>query len=369
MKKDYFEILGVSRSANEEELKKAYRALAMEYHPDRNPGNTEAEERFKEINEAYEVLSSPDKRARYERFGMADGNGSFFDFGFGGNFDTVFNDIFSDFFGGQGQQRTRNTKGDDLRYNLEIEFSEAVFGVEKEIEIPKEERCSTCNGSRMEPGSQPVTCKACGGRGQTRQTHGFFTINRTCEYCNGEGRIIKNPCKACKGRGQVRTKKKLKIKIPPGVDTGSRLKLRGEGMQGYSDTYPGDLYIVLRVRDHDVFQRDGDDILVQLDVTFPILCLGGELTVPTLEGESKIVISPGTQPGKIFRMKGLGVTKSNGYGKGDEIVTLNIVVPDELTEKQRSLLEELAKEFNQDIGVVSNKSFKERFKQFFEWNE
>jgi len=247
VRKDYHQILNVAHEATDEEIKKAYRKLALKYHPDRNPHNKEAEERFKEISEAYEVLSDQEKRFRYERFGGADDSGSIFDSGFRGNFDDIFNDLFSDFFGGQ---RQREKKGEDLRYNLQIEFEEAVFGVEKEIEVPKEERCPACNGSRMEPGYKPSVCKACAGRGQVRHSHGFFTINRTCEYCNGEGFIIKDPCKACRGKGSVKTKKTLKIKVPPGVDTGARLKLRGEGAQGYGATTPGDLYIVLHVKEH-----------------------------------------------------------------------------------------------------------------------
>lgn len=367
MGKDYYEILNVSRNATEDELKKAYRKLALDFHPDRNPGNKNAEERFKEINEAYEVLGNPQKRMRYDRFGSVDDTGSFFDFGFNGNLDNVFNDIFSDFFGGE-RQGQRSRKGEDLLYRLEIEFEEAIFGVEKEVEIPKEEKCPTCKGSRIEPGHQPVTCSHCGGRGQVRQSHGFFTINRTCEYCGGEGYTIKNPCKSCRGRGQVKTKKKIKLKIPAGVDSGARLKLRGEGMQGYADTHPGDLYVVLQVKEHPVFERQGDDIIVLIDVTFPLLCLGGEIMVPTLEGKTKLNIPLGTQPNKVFRLKGLGVTKSNGYGRGDEVIHLNIVIPENLNERQRSLLEELANEFNQDIGVTE-KGFKERFKQFFEWKE
>ena len=364
MARDYYEILGVSRNATDEELKKAYRKLALQYHPDRNPGDKGSEERFKEISEAYAILCDPQKRSRYERFGTGDGGGTVFDFGFGGNFDSVFNDLFSDFFGAP-RQRQRTRKGEDLRYNLEIEFEEAVFGVEKELEIPKEERCAACKGSRVEPGHQPVTCKVCGGRGQVRQSHGFFTINRTCEYCNGEGHTIKDPCKTCRGRGQVRVKKKLKVKIPPGVDTGTRLKVRGEGAQGYNDTHPGDLYVVLNVKEHAVFDREGDDIIVRMDVNFPLLSLGGELSIPTLEGDTKVSVPPGTQPGKMFRMKGLGVTKANGYGKGDELVYLNLVVPTTLTERQKSLIEELSKEFEKDAGV-SGSGFKEKVKQFFD---
>lgn len=364
MRTDYYDILGVSRNVSDEELKRAYRRLALKHHPDRNPGDKEAEEMFKEISQAYAVLSDPQKKARYDSFGATDDAGTVFDFGFGGNFDSVFNDLFSDFFG-TPRQRQRARKGEDLRYNLEIEFEEAVFGVEKELEIPKEERCPSCKGSRIEPGHQPVACKHCGGRGQVRQSHGFFTINRTCEYCNGEGHIIKDPCRTCRGKGQIKTKKHLKVKIPPGVDTGARLKMRGEGAQGYADTHPGDLYVVLNVKEHPVFDREGDDVIVRIDVNFPLLCLGGEINVPTLEGDTKITIPPGTQSGKMFRMKGLGITKSNGYGKGDELVYLDIIIPAMLGEKQKTLIEELAKEFDQDIGF-SNKGFKEKFKQFFE---
>ena len=363
MRKDYHSILNVSREASGEEIKKAYRKLALEFHPDRNPGNKDAEEKFKEISEAYAVLSDTEKRARYERYGSDEG--TLFDFGFqgGGNFDTIFNDLFSDFFG--AQQRQREKRGDDLRYNLDIEFEEAVFGVEKVIDIPKDEKCPICNGTRIEPGHQPVMCKVCGGRGQVRNTHGFFTINRTCDACGGEGYVIKNPCKSCKGRGVVRTQKKLNIKIPPGVDTGARLKLRGEGMRRPGDTIPGDLYIVLNVKEHAVFEREGDNILVQVDVSFPLLSLGGRISIPTIEGETDLDIPSGTQPGKIFRLKNLGVAKSNGYGRGDELIYLNIVIPQSLTEKQRQLMEELSKELDSHVGGT-RKGFKDKVKDFFD---
>lgn len=365
MRRDYHDILNVSREASDDEVKKAYRRLALKYHPDRNPGNKEAEETFKMINEAYEVLGDPEKRVRYERYGSVEGSSPFIDFGFRRDFDDVFNDLFSDFFGGRRQQER---KGEDLRYNLEIEFEEAVFGVEKEVEIPKDERCPACNGSRIEPGHQPVVCSYCGGRGQVRQNHGFFTINRTCERCNGDGYLITNPCKNCKGRGSSKTKKKLKIKVPPGVDNGTRLKLRGEGLRGHGATLPGDLYIVLTIKEHALFERDGDDIVVHVDVTFPLLCLGGEIIIPTVEGERKLVIPPGTPAGKVFRMKGLGITKSNGYGRGDELVCVDICIPTSLTERQKTLMEELAGAFNNEIGIP-NKGFKEKFREFFDRKE
>ncbi len=359
---DYYEVLNVARGATDEEIKKAYRKLALQYHPDRNPGDRKAEEKFKEINEAYEVLGDAQKRHHYERFGTAGDMGSVFDFGFQGNFDSVFNDLFSDFF---GNQRQRQRRGNDLRYNLAIEFEEAVFGTEKEIEIPREERCPVCNGSRVEPGHEPVTCKHCGGRGQVRQSHGLFTINRTCEYCGGEGRIIKDPCKNCRGKGSVKTKRKLKVRIPPGVDNNTRLKLRGEGMQQFGDTVPGDLYVVLQVKEHAIFERAGDDIVVQVDVGFPLLCLGGEIRIPTIEGESVLKIPPGTQQGKVFRLKGLGINRSNGYGRGDQLVYLNIVIPADLTDRQKNLVEELAQEFK-DSSPKTRKGFKEKFMEFFE---
>jgi molecular chaperone DnaJ len=340
VQKDYYEILGVDRNATEEEIKKAFRKLALKYHPDRNPGDKYAEEKFKEINEAYEVLSDPEKRAKYDRYGTVDGVDSVFDFGFRTRFDDLFDDLFSDFFG-----RTRRTKrGEDLKYNLEIEFEEAVFGTEKEIEIPKEEKCPSCGGTRIEPGFKPNVCPVCGGRGQIRYSHGFFTINKTCDTCYGEGYIIKNPCRECKGRGYVKTKKKLNIKIPPGVDTGTRLRVRGEGAKSPSDTHPGDLYIVIHVRPHSIFEREGDDIIVKVDVDFPLLCLGGEIKVPTLNGEMNLHIPPGTQPGKVFRLNGMGIPKSRGYGRGDELVYINVRVPTDLTERQKRLLEELYRE-------------------------
>lgn len=340
MHKDYYQILNVDRNATEEEIKKAYRRLALKYHPDRNPGDKEAEEKFKEINEAYEVLSDPEKRARYDRYGRVDDLGSIFDFGFRTRFEDLFEDFFGDFFG----TKARAKRGDDLKYNLEIEFEEAILGTEKEIEIPKEETCPSCRGSRIEPGFKPTVCSVCGGRGQIKYSHGFFTINKTCDSCFGEGYIITNPCRECKGKGYVRVKKKLKIKIPPGVDTGTRLKIRGEGAKSPWDTVPGDLYVVIHVRPHSVFEREGDDIIVRVEVDFPTLCLGGEIKVPTLNGDRIIKIPPGTEPGKVIRLNGLGVPKSRGYGRGDQLVYINVKVPKNLNDRQRKLLEELKKE-------------------------
>ncbi len=361
MHTDYYSILNVSKEATDEEIKKAYRKLALKYHPDRNPGDPEAEERFKEINRAYEVLGDPEKRMRYEQFGSAEA-GSPFDFGFRTNFDDVFNDLFSDFFGTNRQRRAQ--RGSDLRYNLEIEFEEAVFGTEKEIELPKVETCAHCNGSRVEPGHSAETCRYCGGRGQVRQSHGFFTINRTCEHCGGEGRLIRNPCKACKGKGHTRTKKTLKVRIPAGVDNGTSLKVRGEGMLDYGDTHPGDLFIVLTVKEHPIFQREDNNIVVRADVSFPLLCLGGEITVPTLEGEKTLRIPPGTQPGHRLRIEGFGVPSSNGRRRGDQVIFINVKVPTSLSDKQRSAMEGLAIAFEEDPPAAS-KGFAEKILDFF----
>ena len=367
MRKDYYEVLGVSRNATDDEIKKAYRKLALTYHPDRNQGNPEAEEKFKEINQAYEVLGDPDKRTHFDQFGTIDRPGVGYDFGFTRNFDDIFGDLFNDFFGNTQRRRTR--KGDDLRYNLEIEFEEAVFGVEKEIEIPHEVRCSACKGSRVEPGFQPVVCKACNGRGQARYTQGFFTINRTCEQCGGEGHIIRDPCKACNGRGVVRAKKTVKVTVPPGVDTGARLKIRGEGALGQRDSVPGDLYVVLKVKEHPLFEREGDDIYVHAQVLFPVLCLGGEVKVPTLEGELSLKIPAGTAAERVFRLKGRGVPKTNGYGRGDQFVHLHVAVPQTVTERQRDLLEQLSKEFQNGGQEPHAPGFSQKVKGFFDWKE
>jgi molecular chaperone DnaJ len=367
MRRDFYEGLGVSRGATDDEIKKAYRKLALTYHPDRNQGNQAAEEKFKEINQAYQILGDPEKRASFDRFGFTDQSGGMGGFGFSRNFDDVFGDLFSDFFGTTQHRRSR--RGEDLRYNLEIEFEAAVFGVEKQIEIPQDVRCEVCKGSKIEPGFQPTVCKACNGRGQARYTQGFFTINRTCEHCGGEGYIITHPCKACKGRGYTRVNRSLKINIPPGVDTGTRLKMRGEGAQGLRDTVPGDLYIVLKVREHPVFEREGDDIYVHTEVDFPTLCLGGDIHVPVLGGDMELKIPPGTSAEKGFRLKGRGVPKTNGYGKGDQFVHLHIAVPKNLTEKQRELLEQLAEELRGGDSSSHASGFKQKFKEFFDWKE
>ena len=366
MGKNYYDILGVAKGATDEEIKKAYRKLALTYHPDRNPGDREAEEKFKEINQAYQVLGDPEKRAGFDRFGTADQSGAY-DFGFTRNFDDIFGDLFSDFF--RESQRRRTRKGDDLRYNLEIEFEEAVFGVEKKIEIPYEVKCSSCKGSRIEPGFQPTVCKACNGRGQVRYTQGFFTINRTCEHCGGEGYFIKDPCKTCKGKGFVRTKKTLKINVPPGVDTGTRLKMRGEGAQGQHDSVAGDLYVVLKVREHPVFEREGDDIYVHTEVDFPTLCLGGEITVPVLGGEIEPEGPAGHVRGEGLQAEGSRRAEDQRVRKGRPVRPSPYSGPEDGDRQAAGPARTAFQGIAHNGERTRTTGFKEKFKEFFDWKE
>lgn len=359
--KDYYEILGVSRDASDDEIKKAFRQLALKYHPDRNPDNKEAEEKFKEINEAYSCLSDPEKRANYDRFGTAEGIGTGYS-PFGTGFGDIFDDLFGDFFGTfSGRRRARPAKGNDLRYDLEITLMEAAFGTEKMIEIPRWESCSDCHGSGCAPGKAPSTCQRCRGAGQVRTQQGFFSISRTCDRCGGAGRIITDPCKACKGQGKVRAYKSISVKIPAGVDTGSRLRISGEGEMGAYGGPRGDLYIYLTVEEHPFFKRDGNNLICDMPISFPQAALGAEIDVPTIDGTHRLKIPAGTQSGKMFHIKGKGIPKLGGSTRGDQIVRVYVDVPKHLSQRQRELLEEFARVTGEEV----NKSFKEKIKDLF----
>lgn len=360
--KDYYKILGVSRDATEEEIKKSYRKIAMQYHPDRNPGNKEAEEKFKIASEAYEVLRDPEKREIYGHYGIEGLRGTGFT-GFRGFEDifSAFGDIFEDFFGfgTTYKRRTRARPGADLRYDLKISFYDAAFGKETEIEIPENVLCDICNGTGAKPGTHPANCPNCKGTGQVTRSQGFFTISTTCSQCRGEGRFIPHPCKECRGFGKVRRNKKIQIKIPPGVDTGSKLRIRGEGEEGERGGAPGDLFVFLYVESHDFFSRDGDDIICQVPISFTQAALGSEIEIPTLNGKRNLTIPKGTENGEIFRIKGEGFPKLRGYGRGDQVVQVIVKTPKNLTKRQ----EEILREF-EEISMKKEKEG-EGWKKFF----
>lgn len=366
-KRDYYEVLGVNRGTSEEEIKKAYRKLALKYHPDRNPENKDAEERFKELSEAYQVLTDPEKRAQYDQFGHAAfGDGGPFrgGFDFTSGFEDIFGDIFGEFFGtGTGRRRSR-VRGDDLRYNLDITFEEAVFGTEKKIKVPRQGPCDTCRGSGCKPGTSPRSCPTCRGRGQVSFQQGFFNVSRTCTQCRGEGTIISDPCSSCNGQGRVRKFHTLSVKIPSGVDTGSRLKLRGEGESGISGGSGGDLYVDIQVEPHPLFVRDGLDIICEIPIDFIQAALGAEIDVPTLEGKVKMKIPPGTQSGKVFRLKSKGVRDVHGYHQGDQLVRVMVETPTHLTARQKELLKEFAALGGEEVHPLS-KGFFEKVRQIF----
>jgi len=364
-KGDYYAILGVGRDGSEDDLKKAYRRLALRYHPDRNPGDKKAEEKFKEISEAYQVLSDPEKRAQYDRYGHAAfepgvGPGGF---DFSGSFEDIFGDIFGDFFGtGRGRRRVR--RGEDLSYTLDISFEEAAFGADKTISVPRMAVCDVCGGTGAKPGTSPTTCPHCRGSGQVRVQQGFFSIARTCGQCRGEGRIVTSPCAACRGAGATRKTSTLHVKIPAGVDTDVRLKMRGEGEPSPNGGPPGDLYVMLHVREHPIFARQGNDVLCEVPISFPQVALGAEIEVPTLEGKIKMKIPAGTQPGSVFRLKGKGVAGLHGGGRGDQLVRVLVEVPRKMTAKQRQLLEELAHCEGEDPSPMM-RGFFEKVKELF----
>ncbi len=345
IKRDYYEVLGVSRDTSPEQLKKSFRRLAMQYHPDRNPGNANAEARFKEINEAYEVLSDPQRRQRYDQFGHA-ASGAFAGQGFEGVFGG-FNDLFDMFFSGGTATRTRSgpRRGQDLRLDLRIKFEEAVFGVTREITVPRSEVCSRCKGDGAEPGTPPQTCPECGGRGQVRRVQQSFfgqIVNIVaCPRCRGEGRLILKPCRDCDSRGRVEVEKKLSVRIPAGVDDGSQIRLAGEGEAGPRGGPAGDLYIVLTAQEHPDFKRHGQDILYELPVSVAQATLGDRIEVPTLDGSVPLAVPPGTQYGRVFHLAGKGVPHLRSHRRGDQLVVVRVVIPTELTEAQRQAFREI----------------------------
>ncbi|KGN02464.1 molecular chaperone DnaJ [Clostridium novyi A str. 4570] len=345
--KDYYEVLGLSKGASDDEIKKAYRKLAMKYHPDRNQGNKEAEEKFKDINEAYQVLSDPQKKANYDQFGSADFNGGGFGGFGGGGFSGMggFEDIFDSFFGGgfsSSRRRNGPERGADLEYTVSLTFEEAVFGVEKEISITRNEKCDTCAGSGAKPGTNSKTCDKCGGTGQVRVQRntplGSFVSTSTCDKCGGSGKVIDEPCTTCHGKGTVRKNKKIKINIPAGVDTGNVLPLRGQGEPGKNGGPNGDLYINIRVSSHKTFERRGFDIYIKEHISFGKAVLGTEITVPTVDGSVKYKIPAGTQSGTTFRLKGKGVPRVNGHGRGNQYVKVIVDIPKAINEKQKEAL-------------------------------
>lgn len=345
-KRDYYEILGVHRDATDDELKKAYRKMALQYHPDRNPGNKEAEEKFKESAEAYEVLSNPEKRNLYDQFGHEGLRSTGFS-GFRGFEDifSSFGDIFGfgDLFGStMGRRRSGPQAGADLRYNLRISFQEAAFGVENEIEFENMETCPECHGEGAEPGTQRITCPSCHGKGQVSRSQGFFMISTTCSRCRGQGTIIDHPCKECHGGGKVRRSKKLSIKIPSGVDTGARLRVQGEGEEGVRGGPPGDLYIFIDVEPDEIFQRDGIDIYCEVKIFFTQAVLGAEIEVPGLEARQELTIPKGTQTGQVFKIEGAGIPSLRGYRRGRQYVKVILQTPTDLSQEEEELLRKFA---------------------------
>ena len=348
-KRDYYEVLGVSRTATDVEIKSAYRKLALKYHPDRNPGDHAAEEKFKESAEAYSVLADGDKRHLYDRYGHA-GLGGAATGGFDPTVFTGFEDILGglgDIFGlgdvfGGGRRRGGVQRGTDLRYDLEISFDEAAKGTETSVQIPRLESCETCSGSGAAPGSKATTCPQCQGRGQLRYQQGFFTVARTCGQCRGTGSVIAKPCSTCKGAGRVQKERKLTVRVPAGIATGQRLRLTGEGEAGGPGGPPGDLYVVIHVQEHPFFHRDGNDLYCEVPLNFPTLALGGEIRIPTLEGEEPFKVPEGTGSGQSFRLRGRGMPDVSGRGRGDLFVIVKVITPKKLSKEQKKLLEQLA---------------------------
>jgi molecular chaperone DnaJ len=342
-KRDYYEVLGVAKNVSEAELKTAYRRLAMKLHPDRNPGDRQAEQQFKEAKEAYEVLADPRKRAAYDQFGHAgvEAGGGGGGFSRAGGFGDIFEEIFGDVFGGGRARSSRAHRGADLQYNLELSLEEAVFGTEATIRIPTHVNCGRCQGTGSEPGTHPETCSTCRGMGQVRMQQGFFSVQQTCPRCHGMGKIITHPCSVCHGNGRVEEYRTLSVKVPAGVDMGDRIRLAGEGEAGSYGGVPGDLYVQVHVKPHKLFGREGNNLICEVPICFTTAALGGELQVPTLDGRVNLKIPPGTQTGKLFRMRAKGVRSVRGGTQGDMICKIIVETPVNLTRRQKDLLQEL----------------------------
>jgi len=361
-KRDYYEVLGVSKSASDQEIKSAYRKLAVKFHPDKNPGNNAAEESFKEAAEAYSVLSDAQKRAQFDHFGHTNGNfqSAGFDPSIFSEFGDIFGDLFGfgDVFGGTGRRRSAAQQGADLRYNLELSFMDAAFGLKTKIKIPRMENCQACTGSGASAGTTPSSCPTCSGHGQVRYQQGFFSISRSCSHCQGTGRIIRTPCKECRGEGRIQRERILDLKIPAGVDNGQRMRIQGEGEAGVHGGPPGDLDVVFFVKEHEFFERQQNNILCTVPISFAQAALGAEIIIPTLDSEEKLKIPEGTQTGKVFCLKGKGLSSPTGRGKGDQFVRVNVVTPTRLSRDQKKLLEQFS-----EISHIDNRPLEKKILQ------
>ena len=371
-KHDYYETLGVARNASEADIKKAYRRLAMKYHPDRNPDDKAAEEKFKSAKEAYEILSDPQKRAAYDQFGHAGVSAGAAGAGAGGfrgaNFSDIFDDVFGDIFGGARGARSNVFRGADLRYDLDLNLEDAVHGTSVKIKVPTLVECNSCHGSGAKTGSSPTTCPTCGGQGQVRMQQGFFSIQQTCPRCRGAGRIITDPCGTCHGTGRVQEQKTLSVKVPAGVDTGDRIRLSGEGEAGENGGPPGDLYVQVRVRSHPIFKREGADLYCEMPISFVTAALGGELDVPTLEGRVKLKVPAETQSGKLFRLRSKGVTSLHDGSRGDLLCRVSVETPVNLSDTQKNLLRDFDATLQHGENTHSPRthSWLDGVKKFFE---